>query len=395
MGICCCLLDQQTNSYQAEVLLIEYGWSATPPLPDYGRVATRSSAPNANSRQLSDPSHSAGTPQSQLLGAVVVPTQDAESAQCVPAACPADIGLHLRWNMFGMKKVERPAPVLVAALNHDFDGLSDAAVGFDSCIPQIIESAQDVVVPKRREREAEPAFVDDFAGSERAEHAALEQIVFRPLAALRDGRRFAPRSFVFEQSFEHADGGMERRTLALGCVAVPAAIFELLAEELIGQCVVGLPEIRTDAEDSAVDAGLGFTVQVRPVVEPLKDEPLVQPVDHFASRPAAGVETEVHQDGETVEGNQQVSVLLRQIVSPPARAPSPAARRRLEGEKLGSPSFGCHARPLGCNCVGGLTGEVPHDLPTDSRIRIEEPFEVRGPGCVIVSTHWSLIARGV
>jgi len=27
MGICCCLLDPQTNGYQAEVL-IEYVWSA-------------------------------------------------------------------------------------------------------------------------------------------------------------------------------------------------------------------------------------------------------------------------------------------------------------------------------------------------------------------------------
>ena len=53
-----------------------------------------------------------------------------------------------------MKEVERPPPVLVASLNHDFDGFTDAPVGFDSCISQIIESAQDVVVPKRREREA-------------------------------------------------------------------------------------------------------------------------------------------------------------------------------------------------------------------------------------------------
>jgi hypothetical protein len=42
-------------------------------------------------------------------------------------------------------------------------------------------------VPKRREREAEPAFVDDFAGSKRAEHAPLKQIVFGPLAGLSDG----------------------------------------------------------------------------------------------------------------------------------------------------------------------------------------------------------------
>jgi len=163
--------------------------------------------------------------------------------------------------MFGMKEVERPAPILVATLNHGFDGVADAAVGFDSCIPQIIESAQDVVVPKRRERETEPAFVDDSAGSKRAEHAAFEQIVLGPLAGLSDGRRFAPCSFVFEQSFEHADGGMERRAPAFGCFAVPAAIFELLAQELIGQCVVRFFEIRTDAEDSAVDAGLRFAVK--------------------------------------------------------------------------------------------------------------------------------------
>ena len=84
-----------------------------------------------------------------------------------------------------MKEVQRPAPVLVAALDYDFDGFVDAAVGFDSCISQIIESAQDVVVPKRWEREAEPAFFDDFASSKGAEHAALEQIVFGPLAGLR------------------------------------------------------------------------------------------------------------------------------------------------------------------------------------------------------------------
>src|SRR5215831_13836190 len=113
-----------------------------------------------------------------------------------------------------MKEVEWPAPVLVAALNHGFDGLTDAAVGFDSCVPQILEAAQDIVVPKCREREAEPAFIDDFASSQRAEHAAFQQIVFRSLASFADCRPFAPCLLVFEQSFEHADGGMERRAPA-------------------------------------------------------------------------------------------------------------------------------------------------------------------------------------
>jgi len=73
-----------------------------------------------------------------------------------------------------MKQVEGPAPILVAALDHDFDGLTNPAVGFDSRIPQVVEAPQDVVVPACREREAEPAIVDDFAGSKRAKHAALE-----------------------------------------------------------------------------------------------------------------------------------------------------------------------------------------------------------------------------
>jgi hypothetical protein len=133
-----------------------------------------------------------------------------------------------------VQEVERPAPVLVTALLHDFDGLEDAAVGFNVCIAQIIEAAQDVVVPKWREREAEPALVDDLAGSKRAEHAALEEIVFRPLAGLRDGRRFTPCPFVCEQAFKDADGGVERRAPAFGCFAVPSAICKLLAQELSG-----------------------------------------------------------------------------------------------------------------------------------------------------------------
>jgi len=73
-----------------------------------------------------------------------------------------------------MKEVEGPAAILVAALEHRCDRLTEATVGLDSCIAEIIEAPQDVVVPERREREAEPAFVDDLAGSKRAEHAALE-----------------------------------------------------------------------------------------------------------------------------------------------------------------------------------------------------------------------------
>ena len=68
----------------------------------------------------------------RLSRCVVVPAQNSESAQCVPTAGAAGTGLHLQRNTLGMKEVERPATVLMLALDHDFDGLTDAAVRFDS-----------------------------------------------------------------------------------------------------------------------------------------------------------------------------------------------------------------------------------------------------------------------
>jgi hypothetical protein len=125
-------------------------------------------------------------------------------------------------------------------------------------------------------------------------------------------------------------------------------------------------------------------VKVRPVVERLKHEPPVNAVDHFASLFAGGVEAEILQDDERPGGNKV-----------PLRPAAPVASSRLAGEKLGCPAFGCDPRPLGRNGVAGFTGEILHDLPTDGGVRIEKPFEVRGPRCVIVSAHGSFIARGV
>jgi hypothetical protein len=112
----------------------------------------------------------------------------------------------------------------------------------------------------------------------------------------------------------------------------------------------------------------------RPVVEPLKHEALVDAVDHFAGFLASGIETEVLQNDKGVESNEQTSVVLRDIRTEVDRGLAPVAGRRLEGEKLGSPAFGCDARPLGCDRAGGFTDEVTHDLPTNGGIRIEEPF---------------------
>ena len=88
----------------------------------------------------------------------------------------------------------------------------------------------------------------------------------------------------------------------------------------MGQCVVLFFEIRAQAEDSAINAGLRFAVKEGPVVERLKHEALVDAVDHFASLLAGGVETKVLQHDQSVEGHKQASVLLR---------PAPVANRSL------------------------------------------------------------------
>src|SRR5215475_4777434 len=188
-----------------------------------------------------------------------------------------------------MQQIQGPATVLVTALNDHLDGLADAVVGFNACTPEIIETAQNVVVPKRWEGEAEPALVDNFTAAKRAEHLALKQIAFGPLSRLADGRRFASCAFVGQQSFEHADGGMKRRAPAFGSFAVPAAIFQLLVQQLIRESVVGCFEIRAEGEDSPVNTWFGFAVKETAVAVPLKNEMLVDTINHFAGLLAAGV----------------------------------------------------------------------------------------------------------
>lgn len=330
--------------------------------------------------------------QWQLTGCAAIPTQHADSPEGIPATCAADRSLHRHRYVFGMKQVERPAPVLVTAIDYDFDGVTDALIGFNAGGSQVVQPPQHIKVPKGREGKPEPPFIDNFASPKRAEHAAFHQVVFGSLASFRDGRRFAPGALIVEQSLEHADCGMERRSPAFWCFAVPAAIFELLAKKLTGKCVVRLLEVRTKTENSAVDAGFRFAVKERPIIEALKDEPLVNAADHCASLFAGGIKAKVLQDSESVESNQHAPIFLRQLRAELSRRFAPVTGERLEGEELRAPAFGCDARPLDLNCIASLTGQIPHDLPTDGWIRIKEPFDERGARRGLSYPHWHVIA---
>src|SRR5215472_16378525 len=123
----------------------------------------------------------------------------------------------------------------------------------------------------------------------------------------------------------------------------------------------------------------------RPVVKRLKYELLVDALDHCTGLLAGRVEAEIHQDDKTVERGEQAAVFIR---------PAPVTGARLASEKVGSPTFGCDPRSLSCKGAGGFVREVPHDLPADRGIGIEEPFEQSGARCVILEAHLSLIANG-
>src|SRR5579884_3116290 len=111
--------------------------------------------------------------------------------------------------MFGMNQVQRPPPVLMPPRNHDIHRLTDPRVRPHSRTPQIIEAAQHIVMPKRRKREPQPAFVDRFSGSKRAKHVPLEQISLTLVACVPHSPRLTSSSFVFDEAFQHTNRRMK------------------------------------------------------------------------------------------------------------------------------------------------------------------------------------------
>src|SRR5262249_18481569 len=93
------------------------------------------------------------------------------------------------------------------------------------------------------------------------------------------------------------------------------------------------------------------------------------PADPLDGRPAffaVGVETEPAEELQDVE---RVRVVLRERVA------RPEAARRLEREQPSASALGRDARPLGRDGPGRVVGDLPHDLPADGGIGIEQPID--------------------
>src|SRR3989442_3498989 len=118
-------------------------------------------------------------------------------------------------------------------------------------------------MPPRREGEARPRGVllaislDHLACRPPAEEAALEEVLL-PAETGPGHLRAGPDSpFVLEQGLEHADRGVERRPRrAVGGLAVPAAVGQLLGEQPVDDAPDVLAEVGAARRHLPVDARL-------------------------------------------------------------------------------------------------------------------------------------------
>jgi hypothetical protein len=91
--------------------------------------------------------------------------------------------VYLHRHHAGIPGLERPPAVVVALRLNQLDCLRHTLVGSDAGAAQIVERAQHVVVPPRRESEARPRgaalaiSLDHLAGRSSSEKAALEEVL--------------------------------------------------------------------------------------------------------------------------------------------------------------------------------------------------------------------------
>jgi hypothetical protein len=107
-------------------------------------------------------------------GASVPPAEYTQGAERVPAAGRAEsLKLKIGFPLVGV--LQRPTAVFEPAAVNDFDGLGEARIARSVDSLEIIERAENVVVPPGRKGEAREFRLDDFAGAMRSEKAVKQQ----------------------------------------------------------------------------------------------------------------------------------------------------------------------------------------------------------------------------
>src|SRR6266516_62827 len=123
----------------------------------------------------------------------IPPLQHPQRAEGVPTARRAE-SFEREIRLPLVRMLQRPAPVLALPATDDIDCLGEAPVARRVDGLEIVESAEDVVVPPWREREASEERLDDFAGPVGAKEPVYQEEL--AAAALRGPRRPDPASSV-------------------------------------------------------------------------------------------------------------------------------------------------------------------------------------------------------
>ena len=180
-----------------------------------------------------------------------------------------------------------------------------------------------------------------------------------------------PRTFrllVFQQSFEHADRRVERRSPAGRGGAVPAAVAQLFLQQTAGETVAGLAEIRADRQHPSVDTGLDLAVEERRVAEFRAPGAAVAHLADGAAHPIARrVHTEIAQQLERVQGGDPGARHERRA--------APVAIGSLQVQQASPPTLRGRTQSLTRHARIRLAGQVAHDLPPDRGIRVEQPVD--------------------
>src|SRR5947208_1597666 len=102
------------------------------------------------------------------------PLKHSQRPKRVPAAGRAK-PFQIEIRLASIFVVQRPATILALAGAHNFDRLRKARVGRRIDGLEIVQSAEDVVVPARWERKMQENRLDDFAGAVGAKEPVTEQ----------------------------------------------------------------------------------------------------------------------------------------------------------------------------------------------------------------------------
>jgi hypothetical protein len=233
-------------------------------------------------------------------------------------------------------------------------------------------------VPPGREGEARPCGaalaipLDRLAGGPPAKEAALDEVLLPAEAGLGHRGAASGGQLQFEQGFQHADRGVERRARrAVGGLAVPAAVGQLLAEQALDDALHILAEVSAARRDLSVDAGLDLAGEegVAVIVRRTLPGHAVTGETHRAARLVArGIETHVPQQRQDVHGRVPAAV--------PRRA-APVTVQSLLRKQLAAPALRRDLGALGGDLVRRRTDQVSHHLPADRRVGIEEPLNNR------------------